>query len=557
MVDPRSSRPPPRLAGTGVALSRALESAAGGAVVLFALAMFLSLVGTTAVSLTDPDEVFYAGTAHEMLASHRLLTPILFHQPQFEKPPLFYWLLMAAFRLFGPATLVARIVPAVAGAAGVATLFLLLRRVLPPRVALDFGLLLATSALHLGLSRAVLTDSLFASLTSIAAVLLFVWYREGGDRWLHAFAGLAALATVTKGPLGLGLPLLAAVCFLLLERRRDRLRALLAGGWWWTFLALASPWYVFMTARFGRPFVDEFFVHDHWHRWLRAEHPELDHVYFYPAVFLLGLLPWTPLLAILGRNRARFATEWRFALAWLVPGVVLLTGAHSKLPSYPAPLFAALPLALALALDGLEGDRVRSLAAAVGCGLFGLGAAVALPALRALPEEFRAWLATGVLGLAAALLAGAALFALRRPRAALLAAIALQVAVLGALGATVPAGLDDRLSIRTLAVAAAERAAADQPILADRLFARGVHYFTEHDVLVVAKTRQPFWSAHPLAVLVGDDEVEAYVAARAEVVGVVGRPRYERLLATFSDRLEIEVLAETDSRVAFVTRPVP
>ena len=68
---------------------------------LVALAGVVYFAGLNAFPLSDPDEVFYAQTAREMLERHSVLTPLMFGQPQFEKPPLTYWCLMASFKVFG------------------------------------------------------------------------------------------------------------------------------------------------------------------------------------------------------------------------------------------------------------------------------------------------------------------------------------------------------------------------------------------------------------------------------------------------------------------------
>ena len=62
------------------------------------------------LSLTDPDEVFYSQTAKEMMQQSSYVTPLIFGHPQYEKPPLFYWLLIAAFKMAGVTRAAARFV---------------------------------------------------------------------------------------------------------------------------------------------------------------------------------------------------------------------------------------------------------------------------------------------------------------------------------------------------------------------------------------------------------------------------------------------------------------
>lgn len=118
----------------------------------------------TVVNLTDPDEVFYSMTAQEMIEHNSFLTPFIFDQPQFEKPPLFYWGLMASFKMFGVHTFTARLVPVMCGLFGLLTTFLFCRRVFSERIAYFVTLMLSASVLYLGMSKAFLGMSFFVDL---------------------------------------------------------------------------------------------------------------------------------------------------------------------------------------------------------------------------------------------------------------------------------------------------------------------------------------------------------------------------------------------------------
>src|SRR5438093_9300372 len=98
------------------------------------------------LSLTDPDEVFYSQTAKEMMQQRSYVTPIIFGHPQYEKPPLFYWLLMASFEIAGVTRAAARFVPLLSGILGIFATFYFCRRVLNQEIAWLAGILLATSA---------------------------------------------------------------------------------------------------------------------------------------------------------------------------------------------------------------------------------------------------------------------------------------------------------------------------------------------------------------------------------------------------------------------------
>ena len=93
--------------------------------ILFSICYVLFLFGNNIFKLTDPDEAFYTLTAHEMAVKNEWLTPYIFGQPQFEKPPLTYWLLQFAFKTWGESPFTARLFPALFASLGVLAIYVL------------------------------------------------------------------------------------------------------------------------------------------------------------------------------------------------------------------------------------------------------------------------------------------------------------------------------------------------------------------------------------------------------------------------------------------------
>src|SRR5471030_2839941 len=69
----------------------------------------------------DPDEAHYAESTREMVATGDWWAPHYNEQPFFDKPALFHQLQGAAMVVFGPTEFAARIVPALAALALIAT----------------------------------------------------------------------------------------------------------------------------------------------------------------------------------------------------------------------------------------------------------------------------------------------------------------------------------------------------------------------------------------------------------------------------------------------------
>src|ERR1700723_4453796 len=79
---------------------------------LVAFCGFLFFYGLGAFGLLGADEPRYAQVAREMLARGDWVTPTLQGKPWLEKPVLYYWQAMLAFRVAGISDYAARIPPA-------------------------------------------------------------------------------------------------------------------------------------------------------------------------------------------------------------------------------------------------------------------------------------------------------------------------------------------------------------------------------------------------------------------------------------------------------------
>ncbi|HTV65732.1 MAG TPA: phospholipid carrier-dependent glycosyltransferase, partial [Bryocella sp.] len=79
---------------------------------LIAFCGFLFLLGIQLIGLVGADEPRYAQIAREMLARHDWVTPVLYGTPWLEKPPLYYWCAILAYKASGGVTDTAARLPA-------------------------------------------------------------------------------------------------------------------------------------------------------------------------------------------------------------------------------------------------------------------------------------------------------------------------------------------------------------------------------------------------------------------------------------------------------------
>src|SRR5512141_1868010 len=93
---------------------------------LLAGTLFFFQLGAT--GLFDADEPAYAGAAREMLERGDWVTPYFNGQPRFDKPILFYWLILLSYRVFGITEFAVRFWSALAGLGLVVLLWRAARR---------------------------------------------------------------------------------------------------------------------------------------------------------------------------------------------------------------------------------------------------------------------------------------------------------------------------------------------------------------------------------------------------------------------------------------------
>src|SRR6202171_1550103 len=89
---------------------------------------FLFFWGLGYFGLIGADEPRYAQVAREMLERRDWITPVLGGRPWLEKPPLYYWQAMLAYRIFGVSDWAGRLPAALDASFLVLAVYFFLRR---------------------------------------------------------------------------------------------------------------------------------------------------------------------------------------------------------------------------------------------------------------------------------------------------------------------------------------------------------------------------------------------------------------------------------------------
>lgn len=291
--------------------------------------------------LLDPDEPVYAETALEMLQNHDFISPRIYGDFWYDKPPMYYWLVAGAFKLFGVGEFGARFPSAMLAAAGSILMYVSGRKLFNERAGLIAALILASSLEYFYLSKAAVTDITLAFF--LTGALLAFFHKKN-----YLFYTCAALAVVTKGPIGIFFCGVIVGLYLLLTGSLGQLKhiKLLSGGL--LFTAFAAPWYLMMYHIHGMDFINTFLGFHNVTRFLQPEHPEGTLWYYYIPVLVIGFFPWTTFMlqAFLSVRKAagNERNQLLFLGIWISVVFLFFTLSQTKLVSYILPLYP--PLAL-------------------------------------------------------------------------------------------------------------------------------------------------------------------------------------------------------------------
>ena len=329
---------------------------------LLALAGLLFFLGLGDMGLTDRDEGRNAEAGREMFESGDRLTPTFNGDLRVTKPVFIYWLMDQSYHVFGVNEFAARFPSALFGVGLILIHYLFLAHQRDRTVALFGGLMLLLNLEILGLGRMALTDSVLIFFTT--ASLYGFWLGLHGTgvvrRWIWMFYIGMALATLTKGPVGFAVPLIAAALYLTWTRRWPlywQNGVPLAGTA--LLILLAGPWYAAMFLIHGDAYATPATAHTIG-RFLNPMEGHQGTIFFYFPVLLLGFFPWSALLPVplyrtfkdwyLAR-RARTQPDPTgtselelFAALWLAGTFVFFTASATRLPHYIGPLFPAAAL---------------------------------------------------------------------------------------------------------------------------------------------------------------------------------------------------------------------
>jgi len=338
------------------------------AVALLLVCLLGFLPGVFQIPPVDRDEAYFAQATKQMIETGDYVDIRYQDDVRYRKPVGIYWLQAAVVNTASAlglpdahTTIWLYRLPSLIGATGavLATYWCALAFV-SRRGALLAALMLMSSAI-LGVEARLAKTDAFLLMTVVAAMAVLARAylapgrgdKEPGLAQVGIFWTALAAGILIKGPLILMVVGLATASLVVLDRSARWLLALRpVPGVIWLFL-LVLPWFIAIYARVGSQFLVASVGED---MLAKVASPQEAHgappgiyvllffVTFFPASILAGLA--APAVWAVRRQAAA-----RFLLAWLVPSWIVFEAVITKLPHYVMPLYPAIAILIAGAVE--------------------------------------------------------------------------------------------------------------------------------------------------------------------------------------------------------------
>lgn len=380
---------------------------------IFAFLVFVPYLG--AVGLWDPWETHYGEVAREMIQRRDYVHPFWENAWFFSKPAFTMWMQAFGMQLVGalrsPGELGTftewgfRLPFAAFSITAVVLMALALSRTVSRRAGLAWAFVICTMPIYFLISRQAVTDtpmiSALISAMACAMVGQFDSQTQHRTAWWYGFYIFAAIGTLAKGLLGVGIPAVIFILYVLAEvvpltfqewrthfqwlssdafRRRVAEGELPMPALWaqmfsmrlltgsLLFIAVAIPWYLKMflfrgVDDEGKLFWYRFLIHDHFSRLGAGVHtttPGGTFTYFIEQGGY-GIFPWVLLIpgmvaVVAGlRFRSKKPVDGVIlvALIWAAFTFYLIGSSATKFHHYVLPMVPPVAMLMAIFIDRL------------------------------------------------------------------------------------------------------------------------------------------------------------------------------------------------------------
>ncbi len=331
------------------------------AMILAILSFILLFANLHRGDLSGYDDAVYAHEAKIVLQTNDWFTLKLNGYPDFDKPPLFVWLIAISFKGLGVSDFAAKFPSALLGFGTILLVYFLAQRLSDGRwIPVLSMLVLMSTQYFLKYSMHAMTGVPFTFFFTLA----IYWYlRSQSNPGYLLLCGVAVgLATMTVSPMGL-IPLGIIGLHLIFTKRFDLFFSRYWAGCLLASFLLPMIWYVRQYQLFGEEFLAQHFANLLNHtisRQPKGYEEKLAWHFEYAILLLKHYWPWLPFLIVglvvaVRKALTEKAENSALLSLWVLCVVVPFSMADSKVLRYILPAFPAFSVLAAIALDSLIG----------------------------------------------------------------------------------------------------------------------------------------------------------------------------------------------------------
>lgn len=328
-----------------------------GFLALFAATVFFSKLGLN--GMANFDDCCYAEKAKEILQNHEGWILTFNHHPAFENPPLFMWLIVMSYKVFGVSGYAAKFPSACMGLLNVLLVYLMGKALFNPRTGFWAAFILATSYPFLKYGRHAMVD---VTLTFfVVAALCFLLLALRKNPWFFILWGFSiGCAVLTKSVLGF-FPLAISACLVLGTGSWKKILNFPFALGCFICLAWGTSWYGLEYSRFGMDFIRAHFGWLIFQRgFIAAPQPWTMHLSYFRDL-LVFYWPWLP-LAVLGYGWAARKRFWKdenllMLVIWPAAYIGVMSLMNARVLWYIMPVFPALALLSARFLEQFTAEN--------------------------------------------------------------------------------------------------------------------------------------------------------------------------------------------------------
>lgn len=293
---------------------------------------------------TPANELKYISIADEALQNGTWFTFYNHGEIYADKPPLFFWLIMLSKMITGGYHMwligLFSLLPSIGMMAVMDRWLKNEETKFNPVVA---NLMLLTTVMFLGAALVVRMDILMAFFIVLSVYTFYSIYKdEHTEIERYLLPVYIFLALFTKGPIGLLIPVVSLIAFLLVKKQIRTIGYYLGWRQCLIFIGLCAVWFALVYLEGGKEYLNDLLFNQTIGRGVNSFHHK-EPFWFYLPRMLWSFAPWSLLFIVLiwrGIHEKMLNTDMeKFFLTIICSSVILLSVISSKLDIYLLPIY--------------------------------------------------------------------------------------------------------------------------------------------------------------------------------------------------------------------------